>query len=182
VTAATQVRFAGFGGQGIVLAGALLGKAASLFDGREAVFTQSYGPEARGGASRADIIIADEPVDYPYVTEPDILVVMFQEAWAKFGAGLGETGVLLIESELVDAADAAVRPLALPAVSLAEQLGSRIVANVVMLGGLVGATAVVRREAVEQAIRDTLKPSLVDLNLQALALGIEAVTTAEAAV
>jgi len=77
-----QVRLGGFGGQGIVLAATLLGKAASLYDGKEAVFTQAYGPEARGGASRADVIIADEPVDYPYVTEPDVLAVLFQ---VRFG-------------------------------------------------------------------------------------------------
>ena len=81
-----QVRFGGFGGQGIMLAGTLLGKAASLYDGKEAVFTQAYGPEARGGASRCDLIIAEEPVDYPYVTEPDILAVLFQEAYTKFGS------------------------------------------------------------------------------------------------
>mgnify|MGYP001814406325 CR=1 FL=1 len=170
-----QVRFAGFGGQGIVLAGALLGKSASLFDDREAVFTQSYGPEARGGASRADVIIADEPVDYPYVTEPDILVVMFQEAWMKFGTGLGTGATLLVEKELVDPQGSPVDPVVVPAVDLAEQLGSRIVANVVMLGGVVGATGVVRREAVEAAIRDTVKPALIDLNLRALAAGIDAV-------
>ena len=175
-----QVRFAGFGGQGIVLAGALLGKSASLFDDREAVFTQSYGPEARGGASRADVIIADEPVDYPYVTEPDILVVMFQEAWTRFGPGLGVGATLLVEKELVDPQDSPVEPLVLPAVALAEQLGSRIVANVVMLGGVVGATGVVQREAIEAAIRDTVKPSLVDLNLRALAAGIDAVAAVNA--
>ena len=79
-----EVRLGGFGGQGIVLAGTLLGKAASLYDGKEAVFTQSYGPEARGGASRADIIVAESPVDYPFVSEPDVLAVLFQEAYGVF--------------------------------------------------------------------------------------------------
>ncbi|UCH87563.1 MAG: 2-oxoacid:acceptor oxidoreductase family protein, partial [Dehalococcoidia bacterium] len=79
-----EIRVAGFGGQGMILAGLLIGKAAALYDGKEAVFTQSYGPEARGGASNADVIIDDDPIDYPLVTHPDHFVAMFQEAYERY--------------------------------------------------------------------------------------------------
>jgi len=165
-----EIRIGGFGGQGIVLAGALLGKAASLYDGKEAVFTRSYGPEARGGASRADVIIAPEPVDYPYVTRPDVLAVMFQEAYQKFTPDLRPGGLLIVESGMVTPEPGA-GAIALPAVRIAEELGRQIVANVVLLGCLVRHADAVSREAVEQAIRDTVKPATLELNLEAFAAG-----------
>lgn len=165
-----QVRFGGFGGQGIVLAGTLLGKAASLYDGKEAVFTQAYGPEARGGACRADVIIADEPVEYPYVTHPDVLAVLFQEAYIKFNKDLSPNALLIIEEDLVTP-EPGVAAMVLPANRIAEELGNRIVANVVMLGALVARTQVVSHEAVREAIRNTLKPASVDLNLRAFDAG-----------
>jgi len=167
-----QVRLGGFGGQGIVLAATLLGKAASLYDGKEAVFTQAYGPEARGGASRADVIIGDEPVDYPYVTEPDVLAVLFQEAYVNFGGLVKPGGILIIDEDLVQAdEDAKYTPLKLPATRIAEELGNRIVTNVVLLGFIVGQTGVVSREAAEQAIRSTVKEKAVELNLRAFDAG-----------
>ncbi len=165
-----EVRIGGFGGQGIVLAGTLLGKAASLYDGKEAVFTQSYGPEARGGASRADVIIDDEPVDYPYVTRPDVVAVLFQEAYLKFAGDLRPGGLLIIEPDLVTP-ESGVHALALPATRIADELGRRVVANVVLLGCLVRHAGLVSRDAAEQAIRETVKPATVDLNLEAFAAG-----------
>lgn len=167
-----EVRLGGFGGQGIVLAGTLLGKAASLYDGKEAVFTQSYGPEARGGASRADIIIASEPVDYPFVTHPHVLAVLFQEAYLKFRQDLRPGGLLIIEADLVTP-EPGTPALALPATRIAEELGRRIVANVVLLGCLTRQTGLVSRNAVEQALRDTVKPNALALNLEAFAAGFE---------
>lgn len=166
-----QIRFGGYGGQGIVLAGTLLGKAASLYDGKEAVFTQAYGPEARGGASRADVIIADEPIDYPYVTRPDVLVVLFQEAYALFGKQLKPGGVLIVEEDLVRLDESAPPASLLPATRMAEELGNRIVTNVIVLGFLVGRTGVVSRDAAEQALRATIKPKALDLNLHAFEAG-----------
>ena len=179
----TEIRFGGFGGQGIVLAGTLLGKAASLYDGREAVFTQSYGPEARGGASRADVIIAEEPVDYPFVKQPDVLAVLFQEAYGKFHGDLRPDGLLIIEEDLVTP-EQGHDAITLPATRIAEELGRRIVANVVVLGCLLRHTSVVSRDAMEQAIRDTVKPAAVELNLDALSAGFEhgAAASAEAGV
>lgn len=173
MNAPLQVRFGGFGGQGIVLAGTLLGKAASIYDGKEAVFTQAYGPEARGGASRADVIIADEPVDYPYVTSPDILAVLFQEAYVKFGTGLKPGALLIVEQDLVTpeaGVEASVLPV--PATRMAQALGNKIVTNVVLLGCIVGASSAVSTEAAREAIRSTVKARAVDLNLEAFAAGL----------
>ena len=172
VSTISQIRFGGVGGQGIVLAGRLLGKAAALFDGKEAVCTQTYGPEARGGASRADVVISDDPVDYPFVTEADALAVFFQEAYMKFRSRLKPDGILIIDTTLVNPLDDEENVCGLPATKIAEELGSRLVTNVVMLGYLVGKTGVVSRESVEQAIRVTVKEQHVELDLKALDAGI----------
>jgi len=175
----TQIRFGGYGGQGIVLAGTLLGRAATIYDGKEAVFTQAYGPEARGGASRADIIISDQPVDYPYVTSPDVLVALFQEAYTLFSPQLGPEGVLIVEEDLVRLGEDVTRPVSrLPATRIAEELGNRIVMNVVVLGFLVGLTGVVSREAADKALRATVKPKALDINLKAFEVGFERARTA----
>lgn len=168
----TEIRFGGLGGQGIVLAGRLLGKAAALFDGKEAVCTQTYGPEARGGASRTDVIISTAPVDYPFVTNADVLVVLFQEAYTRFRPTLKPGGTLIYDSGLVQPVPEEENVYGLPATNIADELGSRLVTNVVMLGYLIERTGVVSREAVEQAIRVTVKHRVIDLDLQALDAGI----------
>ena len=126
----------------------------------------------RGGAARADVIIADEAVDYPYVTRPDVLAVLFQEAYVKFSGDLAPGALLIVEEDLVTPA-AGTSALSLPAVRIAEKLGNRIVANVVVLGALVAQTGVVSPASVREAIRATLKPASVDLNLEAFAAGYE---------
>lgn len=167
-----QVRFGGVGGQGIVLVAKLLGIAAALFDGKEAVCTQSYGPEARGGAAKADVVISDDAVDYPFVTEADALAVLFQDAYTKFRPGLRPGGTLIVNESLVRLAPDETDAIVIPATKIAEELGSKIVTNIVMLGCLVGATGIVTRESVEEAIRSTVKEHVLDLDLKALDAGI----------
>lgn len=169
----SQIRFGGVGGQGIALAGRLLGKAAALFDGKEAVCTQTYGPEARGGASRADVIISDSPVDYPFVTNADILAVLFQEAYAKFRSGVKPGGMLIVDTGLVQLSGDDENVCGLPATKIAEEIGSRLAANIVILGYLVGKTGVVSRESVEQAIRATVKKQIIDVDLKAFDAGMD---------
>lgn len=165
-----DVRLAGFGGQGIILAGYLLGKAASLYDGKQAVLTQVYGPEARGGACNADVVISDSVIGYPEVTEPNIMAVMSQEAAASFIPGLVDGGTLLIDTDLVELSGD--RPFrGLPSSTIADQLGRRIVANMVMLGFLSASTGVVSADAMKEAIRTTVRPQTVDLNLRAFEAG-----------
>ncbi len=172
-TSEQQIRIGGYGGQGIVLAGMLLGKAASLYDGKEAVFTQSYGPEARGGASNVDVVISDETIGYPLVTAPDILVVLFQEAYTRFRPSLKEGGTLIIEEDLVHPEEEGITYSSIPATRMAEEVGRRIVTNVVVLGYLVGKTGVVSREAAVQAIETTVKEKTIELNLRAFTAGFE---------
>jgi 2-oxoglutarate ferredoxin oxidoreductase subunit gamma len=168
-----EVQLAGFGGQGIILAGHILGKAAALHDGKNAILTQSYGPEARGGACAAELVISDEPIDYPLVTQPSIVVCMSQEAFSKYGAAAAQGAQLIVDTDLVESATRKGWLRHVPATRLATEMGSRIVANMVMLGFFGAVTDVVRREALEEAIRSTVKASTVDLNLGAFNRGFE---------
>jgi 2-oxoglutarate ferredoxin oxidoreductase subunit gamma len=167
----TEIRLGGVGGQGIALAGTLLCKAAALFDDKEAVFTQTHGPEARGGASRADVIIGTTSVAYPFVTNPQVLVVLFQEAYEKFRPQLDDGGLLIVEEDLVNLHPDDEGAIRLPAVRIAKELGNKLAANIIMLGYLIKKTGVVSREAMEQAIRNTVREQHVELNIQALEIG-----------
>jgi 2-oxoglutarate ferredoxin oxidoreductase subunit gamma len=174
-----QLRICGYGGQGIVLAGMLLGKAASLYDGKEAVFTQSYGPEARGGASTADVVISTEAVDYPLVTQADVVVALFQEAFVRYSPSLRPGGLLIVEEELVQLNGYEGPVDRVPAARIAMELGARIATNIVVLGYVIGRTNVVSREAVEQALRDTVKPKTLEMNLRAFEAGFRSATEEE---
>lgn len=167
----TEIRLGGVGGQGIALAGTLLGKAAALHDGKEAVFTQTYGPEARGGASRADIIVGERHIAYPFVTRPDILAVLFQEAYEKFRPDMKPDGLLIMESDLVNPRPEDADAVRLPAIEIARELGNKLAANIVMLGYIIGATNVISREAMEASIRASVRPAHLDLDLKALDAG-----------
>jgi 2-oxoglutarate ferredoxin oxidoreductase subunit gamma len=174
-----QIRIGGVGGQGIVLASKLLGAAASLFDAKEAVCTQVYGPEARGGAARSDVVISKEPVDYPFVTEADVLAVLFPEAYVKFRPMLKPGGLLIVDSQLVKAAEDEENVIRIPATEIADQVGNRMARNVVILGCLIGKTGVVSREAMVESIRSNMKAKIVDLNIRALDAGIRFAETGE---
>jgi 2-oxoglutarate ferredoxin oxidoreductase subunit gamma len=169
----SEIRIGGVGGQGIVTAGRLLGIAAALYDGKEAVCTQSYGPEARGGASRSDIIISDTPVDYPYVLKADVLAVLFQEAYVRFHTRVKPDALLIYDSGLVQPSEQGANVFGLPATKMADDLGSRLVTNIVILGYLVGKTGVVSRESLEQAIRENVREKHIDLDLRALDAGMK---------
>lgn len=165
-----EIRISGFGGQGVVLAGYLLGKSLSLYENLEAVMTQSYGPEARGGASSANVVVADRTIAYPFVQKADIFVALSQEAYSRYRPEAASDAQVLIDSGLVTPDDKDnVYPF--PATELAEELGRRIVANVLMLGYLSALTGIVKVESLDQAIRTTVKEKVVPLNLKALQRG-----------
>ncbi|HVN65708.1 MAG TPA: 2-oxoacid:acceptor oxidoreductase family protein [Methanomicrobiales archaeon] len=168
-----EVRFSGFGGQGIVLAAVILGRAAALYDGKHAVQTQVYGPEARGGGSMSAVIIDDEPILYPEVSVPDIYVIMSQEGFERYGAKAPKDAVMLIDSDMVEGRPAC-RFVEVPATSEARNtLGKVIVANIVMLGAVVAATGVVSDAAIEKAVLDSVPKGTEKLNLAALKRGME---------
>jgi 2-oxoglutarate ferredoxin oxidoreductase subunit gamma len=156
----------------MALAGLLLGKAFSLYAGREAVMTQAYGPEARGGASSANLVVSDTPIDYPFVEHPDVLIAMSQEAYTKFRPTAKPGALILIDEELVTP-NGDDNVWAIPATHLAEDLGRRIVANVIMLGFFVAVTGLIGREELEKALETTLRPKILQLNMRALATGLE---------
>ena len=167
-----EICISGFGGQGVGLMGYILGKALALYNGDEAVMTQSYGPEARGGASSTNIVVSDEPIDYPFVQHPDVLVAISQEAYSKFRSKTKPEALILVDQDLVEPLDAD-HPLTIPATHIAEDLGRRIVANIVMLGFFTAVTGIVNRGPVEKAIETSVKPKTVKLNLAAFAKGYD---------
>lgn len=169
----TEVRFSGFGGQGIILSAVILGRAAVMYDNKYAVQTQVYGPEARGGASMSQVVIDDEEILYPKVSVPDIYVIMSQEGFEKYGAAAQESAIMLIDSTLVHSRPKC-RCIEIPATEQARQtLKKDIVANIVMLGALVAATHVVSEESLKKAILDSVPKGTEELNLKAMQLGLE---------
>jgi len=168
-----EVRLAGFGGQGIVLAGYILGKAAALYDNKEAIFTQAYGPEARGGACSAEVVISDEPIDYPLVSQPKYVAIMSEEAFSKYGSAAADGAVLMIDSDLVETGARLGWARGIPATRLAQELGTRIVSNMVMLGFFCGVTELVSAAAMEEAVRTSVPAKTIDLNVKAFNTGLE---------
>jgi 2-oxoglutarate ferredoxin oxidoreductase subunit gamma len=173
----TEIRVAGFGGQGVILSAMVLGKAASIFEGRFATVTQNFGPEARGGTCSAQLIISDSPVLYPYVTQPDILVAMSQEAYTRFGSEIKDGGTLIVERDLVRVADIhrkkAIKLYSIPATRMAESLGKKMVQNSVMVGFFTALTRLLGAAAVRKAVADSVPSHFRDLNLQAFEKGFE---------
>ncbi|HEX2988935.1 MAG TPA: 2-oxoacid:acceptor oxidoreductase family protein [Chloroflexota bacterium] len=168
-----EARFAGFGGQGILFAGITLGRAACLYAGKHATQTQSYGTEARGGASRCDVVIDDVEVDYPGVTSPDIFVAFSQEAYDKLSGGLKPGGKLFYDPELVNPDKReGVELHSVPATrSAMDELGDKLVANVVMLGAVITASGVIDMEILKRCLRETTPARRLETNLKALDLG-----------
>jgi 2-oxoglutarate ferredoxin oxidoreductase subunit gamma len=171
----TEIRIAGFGGQGVILSAIVIGKAASVFEGGFATMTQSFGPEARGGACSAQCILSDAPILYPYVAQPDILIVMSQEAYSKFTPELKDHGILIVEEDLVRVGDLnpGIRVYSVPATRLAEGLGKRMVLNIVMVGFFAAVTGLVEHDALRKAVADSVPAHFAELNLKAFDKGFE---------
>ena len=172
----TQVKICGFGGQGIVLAGYILGKAATIYDKKHATMTQSYGPESRGGACSAQLIISDTEIDFPEVLVPDIMVIMSKEAYEKYVADLRAGGILIYDTDLVEnnnALPASTKVHSIPATRLAEELGKKIVSNIIMLGYFTAITKIVGAKSMEEAIRTSIPKGTEELNLRAFQKGYE---------
>ena len=170
----TEVRLAGEGGQGMILAGIILAEAASIYDKKMAVQTQSYGPEARGGASKSEVVIADGEIDHPEVLSADVVVTLSQEAYDKYAASVKPGGLLIVDNEKVSEirATGAVK---IPISRLAfETTGKAITANTVALGVLVGLTGVVSRGAIEKAVTARAPRGTEEMNRKALKAGFTA--------
>jgi 2-oxoglutarate ferredoxin oxidoreductase subunit gamma len=169
-----EIRFAGYGGQGIIRCGIIVTKGATIFDTKFATMNQSFGPEARGGACSSQMIISDQKILYPYVEISDVLVAMSQPGYDKFEPELGEDGLCVYDEDLVKpVARGKIRNHGIPSTRFAEELGHRIMANVVMLGFFTAVSKLVTKEAMEKAVADSVPGGLVDLNLKAFTRGYE---------
>lgn len=171
----TDVVISGFGGQGVILSGMVLGKTVSIFSDGFATMTQNFGPEARGGACTAQIVVDDYPIRYPYLQEPKILIAMSQEAYEKHEPSLAPDGIVLFEEELVhpDHPRENIKAYGIPAVRYAEELGNSMVLNMIMLGFLSGVTGLIKPEPTKKAIGASIPGHLVELNHRAFDKGFE---------
>ncbi len=168
-----DIRFSGFGGQGIIKSGILIGKAASLYDNKFGTMTQSFGPEARGGACSAQVVIDDDPVLYPYIVAPEILVSMSQEAYEKFIGDPVKGSIVLTDADLVKPATVRddVKMYSIPATRIAEEMGNRIFANVVMVGFFLAITKVITLEGMKKALPGSVPDRFIEINIEALERG-----------
>ncbi len=173
--AMTEIRFSGFGGQGIIRCGLITGKALSLYDNKNATMTQSFGPEARGSACSSQLVVSEDRVLYPYITRPEILVSMSQEAYDKYEPELHHDGLLIIDKDLVKTKPlrGKIKLYAIPSTRFAEELGNRIIANLVMLGFFTAVTKIVSPEAMKKALPGLVPDRFLQLNLKAFDKGYE---------
>ena len=172
-----EIRFSGAGGQGLITAGIILAEAASIVEGKHAVQSQSYGPEARGGASKSEVIIADGPIDYPKATIVDACLAMTQEAADKYANGIKAGGLLLLDADFVKREpEGDFKILKMPIMRTAkEDIDREIVANVAALGAMIALTGVVSKEAGEKAVLAKVPEAFTELNKKAYNLGFEKV-------
>jgi 2-oxoglutarate ferredoxin oxidoreductase subunit gamma len=169
-----EIIITGFGGQGIVLAGQIVGKAASLRDHKESTLTQSYGPEARGGACSAQVIISEQTIHYPYVRRPDVLICMSQGGFEKYGALLGEHSTLIVDQDLVNVPEGrSTAFFSIPATRLAEEMGRKMMANIVMLGFFTAVAGAITSDAARQTVAESVPKGTEELNMAAFNKGYD---------
>lgn len=166
-----EIKFVGSGGQGVILAGLILGKAAAIYEKKEAVFTESYGAETRGGFSSSSVVISDERIEYPYVLEPDILVAFSQQGYDSAYEALKSTGILIYEKELVKP-KSVEKMFGIPATRLArERFNKTTQVNMIMLGFLVSKTGVVSLDSLLRAVEDSVPKGTENENVDAVKIG-----------
>ncbi|MBN2319199.1 MAG: 2-oxoacid:acceptor oxidoreductase family protein [Acidobacteria bacterium] len=172
---ATEIKFSGFGGQGVILAGIIFGRAASIYDNKFATLTQSFGPEARGSACSAQLIVSDDRVLYPYVTKPEILMAMSQEAFNKFLPETTDDATVIIEEELVkpQGLKPGMKVYGIPATRIAEELGRKMILNIVMVGFFTSVTGLIDYEAVREAVKASVPQGTEVMNLKAFDRGYQ---------
>ena len=177
----TEIRLAGEGGQGMILAGIILAEAAAIYEGKHVTQTQSYGPESRGGASRSEVVISDAEIDHPEVLSPDVVVALSQEAYNKFAKAVRPGGLLIVDEDRVKTGDD-FKGVKIPVARIAhETTGKAITANTVALGVLVGLTDVVSHDAIEKAITARAPKGTEEMNRRALQAGFAAAEQIKAA-
>lgn len=172
----TEFRFSGFGGQGVITMAHIVGRAATLQAGLDATMTEAYGPEKTGGFSRGDVVVSDGRIDYPAVVDPDVVVAFSQDAFERDADSVTDDGLVVIERDLVDPGAFTsdrpdVRLETIPAVAAAEDLGQKVVANVVMLGAVIDRVAILPVDAVADAVGEVVPDASETLNERAFERG-----------
>jgi len=170
-----EIRITGYGGQGIILTGYIFGKAAAIFDDGHSTMTQSFGPEARGSACASALVLDDKVIDYPYLRRTDVLLALSREGYEKYEPELKDDGILIFDQDMVEPHKARgnIQMLGIPAARIAEELGKRIVQNIVVVGFATAAAQIVGVDAAREAVKSSVPESLVDLNLKAFEKGYE---------
>ncbi|SPF38617.1 2-oxoglutarate synthase subunit KorC [Syntrophobacter sp. SbD1] len=169
-----EILITGLGGQGIILAGQVLGTAACIADHLESTLTQSYGPEARGGACSAQVIISNKQIHYPYVRSADIIVCMSQSGYDKYRHMLADDGILIIDQDMVRSAEGAGGGLfPIPATRIAEELGRKMMANIVMLGFVTSVTGVASLQGMLSSVSDSVPKGTQSTNIAAFNKGYD---------
>lgn len=166
-----QIIITGFGGQGVVLAGRILGKSAAIADKRESTLVQSYGPESRGGACSAQVTISDDEIYYPYILNPDILVCLSQSGYEKYCDQLKPEGILIVDQDLVKPNDDPASYFAVPCTRFAEEMGVKMMANIIMIGFVTAITQVVSLEAARNTVVASVPKGTEEKNLKAFERG-----------
>jgi len=168
-----EIRLSGAGGQGLILIGKILAEAAAIYDEKNATQSQSYGPEARGGASRSEVIISDTDINYPKATHIDLLLAMTQEAVDKYVQDLKAGGIMLIDSSFVrQIPEGNFKVYSFPISALAEEkIGKKIVANIIALGAIEKLSGVISEESIIKAIRSRVPKGTEELNIKAFKFG-----------
>ncbi len=171
----TEIRITGFGGQGVVLAGHIIGHACAVNAGKHATMIQSFGPEARGSACSTTLAVSDTEVLYPYIARPDIFVVMSGEGYEKFRDELKDDGILVYEKDLVTIVPKeGQKSYGVSSTRIAEEIGRAIVQNIVMLGFFAAATKIVPVEKMREAVEESVPKGTEELNLRAFDAGAAA--------
>ncbi len=175
VMAVTEIRITGFGGQGVILCGYIIGKAASIYNDQFSTLTQSFGPEARGSACSAQVIISDERVLYPYVTVPEILIAMSKDGYLTHKENIADNCIIVYEKDLVklEKHGSKVKTFGVPATRVAEELGRKIVLNIVMLGFFGAVSGILPKEALRKGVETSVPAGTEELNLKAFDKGFE---------
>ncbi len=170
-----SIRLSGFGGQGVILASVVIAKAAITYEGKWAIQTQDYGPESRGGASKADVIISDRDIAYPLIETADVLVALSQDAIAQYFPTTREDSLVIIDPTFVKETPKGenVRLVEIPTAKLADEIGNRLVANMVTLGALVALTSVVLEDSLEKSIRDNTPKESHSMNIRGMRAGVK---------
>lgn len=172
-TKTIEIIVTGFGGQGIVLAGSILGKAAALGDKKESTLVQSYGPESRGGACSAQVVISDSMIHYPYIRHPDVLVCMSQSGYEKYISGIKEDSTLIIDQDLVKPGKIDRDYFSIPATRLAEEMGRKMMANIIMIGFFTAITKLISLDAAKDTVTKSVPKGTEEQNIAAFTKGYD---------